>query len=86
MYSSPYPDLDKMIYDKCGRRRLQIGDPEPINIKCEVNGPLDVAKGYIMCNNCGSVIRNNYLNNHRSSGACSRSVEKQMYRGPYVNM
>jgi hypothetical protein len=77
MYESPYPDLDRMIFEKCGRRLVQSGDPEPIDIKCNTSGPLNVAKGYIMCDCCGSIIRSNYLKNHRKSGACIRSVEKQ---------
>lgn len=77
VYLSPFPDLDRMISEKYRRRVLQSGDPEPINIKCNTSGPLNVSKGYIMCDCCGSVIRTNYLKNHRSSGACMRSVEKQ---------
>jgi len=91
MYTSPFPDLDKMITERCGRRLLQSNDPEPINIKCNASGPLTVTKGYIMCDCCGSIIRRNYLTNHRNSGACMRSVEKQKekaqrskYQGPYV--
>ena len=84
-YASPFPDLDKMISEKCGRRLLHSDDPGPINIKCNT---LIVTKDYIMCDHCGSVIRRNYLTNHRSSGACMRLVEKQQrtYQGPHFKM
>lgn len=74
---SPISDLGKIIAKKYRSRSLMPTDPSPIMINCETVGPLNVAGGFIMCDACGSIIRKNYLTNHRSSGACMRLAEKR---------
>ena len=92
--SSPFPNLSERILKKYNSRSLQPTDPTPIPISCDTTGPLTVTKGSIMCDICGSIIRKNYLNNHRNSGACERLKEKReptptqqiVYNGPYVHL
>jgi hypothetical protein len=83
-----FSELNSIIASKYGYRSLEPTDPTPIMINCDLSGPLNVSKGFIMCDCCGSVIRKNYLNNHRESGACTRLVQKRElnYRGPMVRL
>lgn len=74
---SPLSDLGKIIAKKYRSRSLQPTDPTPILINCDTSGPLNVTKGFIMCDTCGSIIRRNYLTSHRNSGACARLAEKR---------
>lgn len=74
---SPISELGEIIAKKYGSRSLMSTDPAPIKISCDTTGPLNVAKGFIMCDTCGSIIRRNYLTNHRNSGACARLAEKR---------
>lgn len=99
---SPFANLSERIARKHKSRPLESTDPKPIMIECDMDGPLTVTKGSVMCNFCGSCIRRNYLTNHRSSGACARLAEKReqqimknnrlahlpqtVYRGPYVRL
>lgn len=75
-YSS-FDDLSERIAKKYKNRLIESTDPIPIMIKCDTTGPLTVTKGSVMCDSCGSIIRRNYLTNHRNSGACSRLTEKR---------
>lgn len=92
-----FDNLNEQISKKYKSRLVQSTDPVPIMIKCDITGPLTVTKGSIMCDFCGSIIRKNYLINHRNSGACARLQEKRkqqdlkcdsrlVYNGPYVNL
>lgn len=99
---SPFANLSERIAKKYKSRSLQSTDPTPIMINCDTNGPLTVTKESIMCDFCGSIIRRNYLINHRNSGACARQAEKReqkimknsrtstdpqtVYHGPYVRL
>lgn len=95
---SPFSDLSERIAKKYEYRPLRSTDPMPIKLNCDTDGPLTINKESIMCNLCGSIIRKNYLTNHRESGACVRLAEKReqeynyiprsqtIYNGPYVNL
>jgi hypothetical protein len=86
-----FSDISKIITEKYKNRPLTPSDPAPIMIPCNIDGPLNISKGVIMCDLCGSIIRKNYLQNHRKSGACSRAAEKieiksNKYSGPYIQI
>jgi hypothetical protein len=94
-YRSPFSNLSERIAMKYNSRSLQSTDPTPIMINCDTTGPLNISKGSIMCDICGSVIRKTYLMNHRNSGACDRLKEKReqiipgpqsTYQGPYIHL
>lgn len=70
-------DLNEIICKKYKNRLIEPTDLTPIEINCDLSGPLFVNGGSIMCDKCGSVIRQGYLTNHRNSGACNRLVEKR---------
>lgn len=88
-----FTNIDQLVTNKYPNRNVASTDPIPIIINCNMNGPLNVAGGFIMCDKCGSIIRQSYLITHRSSGACGRNAEKfkfeeniLKYEGPYVYM
>ena len=81
--------FDDLITARYPARVVQSNDTNPIVVNCDNIGPLTVRKGYLLCDCCGSIIRQNYLNNHRSSGACTRLASKRSnkpYGGPYVRI
>ena len=58
-------------------RPVSPSDPGPIEIKSEPTGPFHWSPNSVICTHCGSIIRENYLPAHRSTGACQRNIQKQ---------
>lgn len=71
-------ELNRIVSQKYTPRNVTISDPGPIRIdpKIVIDGPLYIQDGMVMCDKCGSIIKNSYFKLHRSSGACQRAVEK----------
>ena len=67
----------EILTSKYPRRPVSEGDPAPITINCSMKGPLNVPGGNILCDECGNIIRHNYLPVHKSSGACSRQINRR---------
>lgn len=79
---SSHEFLGEMISKRYQNRNVIDTDPNPIEINCNINGPLPVSRKYILCDACGSVLRPNYLITHRESGACVRLINKYNNLGP----
>ena len=84
--------LTEIISSKYTSRKVESHDPRPIRVSCDEVGPLLIRKGFLLCE-CGSIIRQSYYKEHKSSGACSRLATKRnikpitrQYGGPYVHM
>lgn len=53
-------------------------DPNPIIIdNVDTDGPILFYQKQVLCKDCGSLIKNNYFNTHKKSGACYRISRKQ---------
>lgn len=51
--------------------------PQPIEITVTSTGPLSVNRGSVLCDLCGSIVRQSYFSVHQSSGACARAAERR---------
>ena len=66
-----------LVAQKYKSRPIGPDTPQPIEITVTSTGPLSVNRGSVLCDLCGSIIRQSYLPVHRSSGACARAAERQ---------
>lgn len=69
--------LMSLIAQKYISRPAGPDGPQPIEITTIPTGPLTINGGFILCDQCGTIIRQTYLSAHRSSGACGRTAEKR---------
>ncbi len=67
-------DFERILSARYPNRKISRSDPTPIPINDTQLGPLKISGGYVMCDFCGVITRSNYLNYHRSSGACRRKI------------
>jgi len=76
-YSLRISDFRRLIEERYPSRKISDKDPTPISIEYAHSGPLHISGGSIMCEICGGIIRENYLQQHRDSGACSRKAKSR---------
>jgi hypothetical protein len=84
-YTSWTESIDQRISERYRSRPVRPTDPSPIVITSEANGPLMVDSSRVLCNECGNIIRKNYLAHHQGSGACARTVERKRNAQPGAN-
>lgn len=73
----PLSNFEHIISEKYPSRKISDKDPSPIFIDCNKTGPIRVSGGFVICDGCGGIIRENYLMKHRESGACDRRISKR---------
>lgn len=69
-----------LVAQKYQSRPIAPDAPQPIEITVTSEGPLSVSRGSVLCDICGSIVRQSYFSVHRSSGACARAAEKRKQR------
>lgn len=79
----PLSKFEDLIKERFPGREILDTDPAPISINCDRSGPLELTGGSILCDVCGGIIRQNYLQQHKNSGACRRKLEKKKTRKYY---
>ena len=68
--------LEEVISKKYPPRRILDTDLQPQLLNPYLSGPLFLKNGFIICEHCMNIIRSNYANQHKSSGACTRNVQR----------
>lgn len=66
-----------LVAQKHQTRPIGPDAPQPIEITVTSTGPLSIDRGSVLCDICGSIIRQSYLPAHRSTGACARAAERR---------
>lgn len=67
------------ILEDLPRKPVEENDKQLPLIQGKVSGPLILGSGDVLCDLCDTILKESYLNQHKSSGACKRNVEKKTY-------
>lgn len=66
----------EVVPEKYPTRKIMNMNFQPQVLNPYLSGPLVLKNGFIICESCSNIIRANYANQHKSSGACIRNIER----------
>lgn len=68
-----------LVAQKYPSRPIGPDSPQPIEITVTSTGPFSIDRASVLCDICGSIIRQYYLPAHRSTGACARAAKRRKH-------